>query len=302
MKITDPRTLLISDAELQKSQKMIEEYNRTRKIPSEGVEALWEAQSNVSAIIHPATGEKIFAPFRMSAFVPANVIIAAGLLIPGASTATQLFWQFTNQSYNTAMNYANRNGTDGAQTTSEVLTNFSYAVAVSSALSVGFRTAFEKASFLPESTRNFGKLFVPFLAVAGSNLANVVLMRRGELTHGIQVVDDEGTVRGKSAIAGRSGLMQVAISRVLIPVPVLTLPPIALHFLNKATIMKRYPVLSIPTNLALITACLYIGLGPAIALFPQIGTLPTSSLEPEFHNLVDSKGSRITQLYYNKGL
>lgn len=39
----------------------------------------------VSSTIHPGTGEKIFAPFRVSAFVPANIIIAAGLLLPGAS-------------------------------------------------------------------------------------------------------------------------------------------------------------------------------------------------------------------------
>lgn len=39
---------------------------------------------DVNATLHPVTGEKILAPFRMSAFVPANVLIAAGLLIPGA--------------------------------------------------------------------------------------------------------------------------------------------------------------------------------------------------------------------------
>lgn len=39
---------------------------------------------DVNAVIHPATGEKIPAAFRMSAFVPANVLIAAGLLLPGA--------------------------------------------------------------------------------------------------------------------------------------------------------------------------------------------------------------------------
>jgi hypothetical protein len=116
------------------------------------------------------------------------------------------------------------------------------------------------------------------------------------------VTDEEGTVRGKSIVAGRYGLAQVSLSRVLIPVPVLTLPPIAFHFLNKTSFMKRYPALSIPVNLTLITVCLYIGLGPAIALFPQIGSLSTDNMEAEFHNLVDSRGRAITQLYYNKGL
>jgi len=108
LRITDPRTLLISDEELEKSKSMLDNYKKTKQIPAEGVEALWTAQNStfapihspskrsicspslfivfpdVNAIIHPTTGEKIFAPFRMSAFVPANVLIAAGLLIPGA--------------------------------------------------------------------------------------------------------------------------------------------------------------------------------------------------------------------------
>lgn len=48
MRITDPRTLLISDAELAKSQAMLAEYKRTKKIPAEGEEALWTAQNSTS--------------------------------------------------------------------------------------------------------------------------------------------------------------------------------------------------------------------------------------------------------------
>lgn len=67
--------------------------------------------------------------------------------------ATQVFWQFVNQSYNTAMNYANRNGTDSDPTTAEVFTNFGYAVGISSALSMGCRYGFERAPFMSEATR-----------------------------------------------------------------------------------------------------------------------------------------------------
>ena len=67
--------------------------------------------------------------------------------------ATQVFWQFVNQSYNTAMNYANRNGTDSDPTTQEVLTNYAFAVGVSSGLSMGLRIGFEKSTFMSESTR-----------------------------------------------------------------------------------------------------------------------------------------------------
>ena len=56
------------------------------------------------------------------------------------------------------MNYANRNGTDAEASTQELLTNFAYAVGVSSSLSMGFRASFERASFMSDATRNVAKL------------------------------------------------------------------------------------------------------------------------------------------------
>lgn len=40
----------------------------------------------------------------------------------------------------------------------------------------------------------------------------------------------------------------------------------------------------------------------AIGLFPQTVTVATSSLEPEFQSLTDSRGRAVTELTYNKGL
>ena len=40
----------------------------------------------VHSSIHPDTGELIFLPFRMASFVPTNLLITAGLLIPNPST------------------------------------------------------------------------------------------------------------------------------------------------------------------------------------------------------------------------
>ena len=41
---------------------------------------------------------------------------------------------------------------------------------------------------------------------------------------------------------------------------------------------------------------------PCIAAFPQRLALDVTSLEPEFHDLVDAKGQPIQTLYSNKGL
>lgn len=58
LRVTDPRTLLVDDDTLEKSKKMVADYNATRKIPEEGVDALWEAQNSTRIICHH------FGPFQ----------------------------------------------------------------------------------------------------------------------------------------------------------------------------------------------------------------------------------------------
>ena len=57
---------------------------------------MWEAKRIKDAAIHPVTGEKMFLPGRMSAFVPMNTIPTAGMLLAG-SPAAIVFWQVTGQ-------------------------------------------------------------------------------------------------------------------------------------------------------------------------------------------------------------
>ena len=101
--LVDPRTLLVSDAELAAAQALLAEFSRTGSLPA-GVDdaAMWDAQRVVSAIIHGPTGEKMPAAGRMSAFVLANVPIAAGLLM-STSIPASLFWQWFNQTYNVSV-------------------------------------------------------------------------------------------------------------------------------------------------------------------------------------------------------
>ena len=48
------------------------------------------------------TGEAVPLPFRLSAFVPTNLVIVAGMLMPNPSLKGVIFWQWANQSLNGA--------------------------------------------------------------------------------------------------------------------------------------------------------------------------------------------------------
>ena len=86
--------------------------------------------------MHPQTGEVIPVLFRMSAFMPVNVIMCWGLLIPNASIPVTLFWQWLNQSYNLAVNYANRNASNSLSNT-QIGVAYGVAVTASCSIAVG---------------------------------------------------------------------------------------------------------------------------------------------------------------------
>lgn len=47
----------------------------------------------------------------MACFVPTNLMVAAGMLMPNPTVKSIMFWQWANQSVNVAFNYANANKT-----------------------------------------------------------------------------------------------------------------------------------------------------------------------------------------------
>lgn len=95
---------------------------------------MWEAQMLVQSSVHPDTGDIVPRPFRMSGYVPFNLPILVGLLVPQGMAATA-FWQWINQTHNALINYSNRNAKTPVTTFQQVS---GYSIAVSSALGISF--------------------------------------------------------------------------------------------------------------------------------------------------------------------
>ncbi|GAA5811756.1 hypothetical protein MFLAVUS_005199 [Mucor flavus] len=295
--VTDPRTLFVSSKELEKCKQLLQNKSQHDKIDPE---RLWKAKKVVDSTIHPDTGEAVFLPFRMSCFVPTNMILVAGMLLPNPSIKSILFWQWANQSVNVAFNSANANKTT-PMSVKETAIAYVSAVTTSCAIAVGLNQSVPRLKVSPNIKSLCMKL-VPFTAVAAAGTVNVFLMRGKEVRDGINVFTEEGEQVGKSKQAGLSAVSQVAISRILTNAPVLILPPILLGRLEKTEFVKARPKLVIPLNFGLIALCLMTALPAAIAVFPQVGELQTESMEKEFQDLNDSHGKPITKLYFNKGL
>lgn len=294
--IIDPRTLFVTEHRLKAAVQLLEDF-KYDSLPS-GVsnQQLWEAQKIKQAVLHPDTNEKILMPFRMSGYIPFGTPIVIGLLLPQQTLATTVFWQWLNQSHNACVNYANRNATKPTGM-SKFLLGYSGAVASAVSLAVGLNVFIKKASRFNPATRSLIQRFVPFPAVAAANVSNVVLMRHGELEEGISVMDEDGNAIGFSKIAARHALMETALTRVVLPVPILVLPPIIMSFLEKTRMLQARPRLTLPVHSLVCLAAFGFALPLAISLFPQISEIETSKLEPEIQSKTLGKRS-----FFNKGL
>ncbi len=283
--IVDPRTLFTTDEELNDACALIEAFKAKENASAEKLGVtdadLWNAKRIKDAVVHPTTNEKIFPLFRMSSFAPMNVPIIAGMLNATSIPAT-LFWQWFNQSYNSAMNYANRSG--GSLSTTELAQSYGIAVAASLGIALGLK------KLAPPAIAN-NKFVVPYCAVAGAGSVNVLATRSQEITQGIPVFDRDGNELGTSRDAGKQAVFKTILSRSLgLPVPVLVIPAAAMALVPKSLPPRARMV----TELCVITLSVTFALPACIAIFPQRLEVDAASLEETFH--IHDK------VYINKGL
>lgn len=79
-----------------------------------------------------------------------------------------------------------------------------------------------------------------------ADVINLGTVRRREYLSGIQVRDRDGHVLGLSRIAGAAAVASCIAGRVLVLVPILGLPPVAMHALDRTEWFKRHPRWRIP--------------------------------------------------------
>lgn len=214
--VIDPRMLLVTKAQLERSVAIIDQVRNQPKHHQRVADAeLWEAKKVQDAVLHPDTGRPIFLPLRMSAFVPVGTIFVLGMLRPNPSLRSALAWQWANQSSNALINWANRNATadDDAAGVRGILEGYAAAVCGSCAIAFGATRAVESGRFFPPQLRRAAALFVPLLSVCGANSFSLCVIRRRELKHGIDVVDDSGEVVGRSKIAAQKAMGEMVSKR-----------------------------------------------------------------------------------------
>ena len=126
LNMTDPRTLIYSDARVKEAKVIVDSYDSVAKTKGQEYH---DNKKICDAAFHPVTGEIIPRMFRVSAIAPVNIpLVFLMIACPATNVPGTLFLHWLNQSYNTACNYANRAGADQSieQTAKVRYSNFNF--------------------------------------------------------------------------------------------------------------------------------------------------------------------------------
>ncbi|XP_054516447.1 sideroflexin-2 isoform X1 [Pan troglodytes] len=211
LNITDPRTVFVSERELDWAKVMVEKSRMGVVPPGTQVEQLLYAKKLYDSAFHPDTGEKMNVIGRMSFQLPGGMIITGFMLQFYRTMPAVIFWQWVNQSFNALVNYTNRNAASPTSVRQMALSYFT-ATTTAVATAVGMNMLTKKAPPL------VGR-WVPFAAVAAANCVNIPMMRQQELIKGICVKDRNENEIGHSRRAAAIGITQVVISRITMAAP-----------------------------------------------------------------------------------
>ncbi|XP_051883667.1 sideroflexin-2 isoform X4 [Pristis pectinata] len=293
--ITDPRTVVLSNASLDKAKDLVDRCRAGTLPPGTTREQLLYAKKLYDSAFHPDSGERMNLIGRMSFQVPGGMAITGFMLQFYRTVPAVVFWQWVNQSFNALVNYTNRNA---ASPISATQIGVAYLTATSTALAtaVGLNLYTKKAP--PLLAR-----WVPFVAVAAANCVNIPMMRQQEIISGIAVTDENENKLGESRIAAVKGITQVVISRVTMAAPGMIILPILMEKLEKYPFMQRIKFLHAPLQVMLVGCFLIFMVPAACSLFPQRCCMATSKLEPELRDSITTKyGDKVKYVYFNKGL
>eukprot|EP00339_Tiarina_fusa_P027140 CAMPEP_0117030260 /NCGR_PEP_ID=MMETSP0472-20121206/21849_1 /TAXON_ID=693140 ORGANISM="Tiarina fusus, Strain LIS" /NCGR_SAMPLE_ID=MMETSP0472 /ASSEMBLY_ACC=CAM_ASM_000603 /LENGTH=322 /DNA_ID=CAMNT_0004738269 /DNA_START=27 /DNA_END=995 /DNA_ORIENTATION=+ len=302
--ITDPRSLFITADQLKQAEDLLTAY-KERNIPPGVTDGdLWNARRIVESVIHPSTGKPITPFLRFSMYAPMNVFIVSAMVLPSTinSVPRTIAIHWYNQSYNAAVNYTNGSSASPVPTR-RLVEGYIGAVGSSLGIALGATYITQKAANLGLAMRTLIRATLPFSAVVAAGCVNVALIRRNELTDGVEVYDKDDNMRGLSVKAGKQGILQCCAARFVWNVPAMIFPTVLMGYMaTKPWWMKFSPRIRTGTEVVLISLALMIGVPPALGLFPQQASIPVSSLEERFQGIADKNGNPIETLYYNKGL
>jgi tricarboxylate carrier len=302
IKFTSPKNALYSASEIERQKTLLKDYTEDNLEHPVSDKELWNAKYAVLSNTHPDTGDLIPRFFRMSYFVPCNVPIAIGLSISAPTPFNIALWQVINQSYNFGVNIANGNASNSTTNLRELSSSYGLAILSSVAIGLFAKRVISRSKYRDNA---IFQRAAPYLGVASASVVNLFSSRFKDTNEGIVLNDaktGESFPQIKSQKAGFQSFWQCALSRVMIPLPVIFLPSMIIAALTRRRLMPKSMFGNHLFNIGVSCSILMAALPLSLACFPQEVTVHKSELEPQFQNVINSQGEPVEHFSFNKGL
>ncbi|XP_074763928.1 sideroflexin-4 [Athene noctua] len=295
--VLDPLLLLKSADEIRTTRLFIENSGKTLSEPIKNDQTKQAFLLSLSSV-HPDTGKIIPVVFRPPAFLPIclPLVIVSSL---HSQVKKNFFCQFAFHTYTTGFALLNGNGTTKAEEYSVQQKQIFYGLgAISYAACIGalplvFINRYKLKSSL---TQLVVQKLLPAPLLGLMSAFTVVVVRSPEFENGIEVMDKNGTVIGVSQKAGQKAVKETALSRAVLFGTTSLVPPVLMHFVERAKFKRTPHSLAAMRMLAIMTVI--VGMLPvSLSMFPQCGEIKRADLEPELLSSTEE-----TELFYNRGI
>ncbi|KFQ24318.1 Sideroflexin-4, partial [Mesitornis unicolor] len=283
--------------EIRRTRLLLQTSGKTLSEPIQNDKTRQAALLSLSSV-HPDTGKIIPVSFRPPAFLPISLplVIVSSLQLRAKQN---LFCQFVFHTYTTGFTLLNGNGTVKAEGYSLQQKQLVYGVgAVSYAACISALPHFFVNRYTSKGslTQLVIKSLLPAPLLGLMTAFTVAVVRSPEFENGIEVMDRNGKVVGVSQKAGEKAVKETALSRAVLFGTTSFLPPVLVHFVERAKLARTPRALSL-VRMLLITSILAGMLPVSLSMFPQCGEIKRADLEPEIVSSTEE-----TELFYNRGI
>ncbi|XP_029342262.1 sideroflexin-2-like [Acyrthosiphon pisum] len=168
------------------------------------------------SVIHPDTNE-VQNRFGRLSFIPIGKSLIVGVLLSQLTkNYSSYVWHGLNQSYDSLVNFTNRNGD-----TKFIPTNqFRFGISILAATATSTLAAFHIERFLlSKICHPILYRFVPLITFAGASFINVPIIRHNEIIDGVRIYDCNKEKVGYSRFAGLKGIGETIVTRIIMLAP-----------------------------------------------------------------------------------
>uniref|UniRef100_A0A8C5YKL0 Sideroflexin 4 n=1 Tax=Marmota marmota marmota TaxID=9994 RepID=A0A8C5YKL0_MARMA len=141
------------------------------------------------------------------------------------------------------------------------------------------------------------KRALPIVFLAQVSGMNVFASRSLEPVRGIEVMDKDGNVIGRSRRAGRKAIRETAVSRAVLFGTSAFIPEVFTYFFKRTQFFLQNPQSLWTLKLSCTLLVMGVMVPVSFSMFPQIGQIKYSKLEEEIQALTEE-----TELFYNRGV